>query len=48
VANKGKFERMRNEFYKLRGWNPETGIPTDSKLRSLDLDDVAEEISREF
>jgi aldehyde:ferredoxin oxidoreductase len=45
VANKEKFEAMRDEFYRLRGWDPDTGFPTSSRLRSLDLMDVAEEIS---
>lgn len=48
VANRGKFEVMRDEFYRLRGWDQETGIPTASKLISLDLADVAEEIHREI
>jgi len=48
VADKDKFEAMREEFYRLRGWDPETGIPTDSKLRSLDLADVAKEINHEL
>lgn len=46
VANKEKFEAMRDEFYRLREWDPETGIPTHAKLRSLDLADVAEQIDR--
>jgi aldehyde:ferredoxin oxidoreductase len=44
VANKEKFEAMRDEFYRIRGWDPETGVPTGSKLRELDLSDVAEEL----
>jgi aldehyde:ferredoxin oxidoreductase len=47
VANRDKFEVMRDEFYRLRGWDQETGIPTATKLISLDLGDVAEEIHRE-
>jgi aldehyde:ferredoxin oxidoreductase len=35
---------MRDEFYRIRGWDPETGVPTGSKLRELDLNDVAEEL----
>jgi aldehyde:ferredoxin oxidoreductase len=46
VADKEKFEAMREEFYRLRGWDLETGIPTGSKLKSLDLADVAAEINR--
>lgn len=48
VADKEKFEAMREEFYRLRGWDLETGIPTDLKLKSLDLADAAEEICREL
>jgi aldehyde:ferredoxin oxidoreductase len=46
VANKEKFEAMREEFYRLRGWDPETGIPEESKLKALDLEDLSEEIKR--
>jgi hypothetical protein len=42
VANKEKFEAMRDEFYGIRGWDPLTGVPTDSKLKELGLDDIAE------
>ena len=48
VANKEKFEAMREEFYRLRGWDLKTGIPTDSKLKSLDLYDMSEEIHRQL
>jgi aldehyde:ferredoxin oxidoreductase len=42
VANREKFEAMRDEFYRIRGWDPDTGVPTRSKLTELGLDDVAE------
>jgi aldehyde:ferredoxin oxidoreductase len=35
---------MRNEFYQLRGWNPETGFPTAEKLNKLGLSDLGEEM----
>lgn len=47
IANKEKFEKMRDEFYRLRGWDPETGIPKEEKLRELELDDVANELVRQ-
>ena len=31
------YERMLTEYYRLRGWDPETGIPTSEKQRELDL-----------
>ena len=42
VANREKFEAMRDEFYRIRGWDPATGVPTRSKLKELGLDDIAE------
>lgn len=36
------FNKMREEFYQLRGWNPETGYPTDEKLNELGLSDLKE------
>jgi len=32
----------RDEVYSIRGWDPSTGVPTNSKLRELGLDDVVE------
>jgi aldehyde:ferredoxin oxidoreductase len=34
------FEKMRNEFYQLRGWDPETGYPGAEKLSELGLSDL--------
>ncbi|MBT3175415.1 MAG: hypothetical protein HOG03_10075 [Desulfobacula sp.] len=34
------FKKMRDEFYQLRGWNPETGCPTAKKLYELGLSDL--------
>ena len=33
---------MLDEYYQLRKWNIETGIPTREKLRELDLDYTTE------
>ena len=47
LSRKGKtldrdvFKKMREEFYQLRGWNPETGIPTAEKLHELGLSDLS-------
>jgi aldehyde:ferredoxin oxidoreductase len=37
-------ERMLDEYYKLRGWDQKTGIPTTTKLESLGLGQIAKEI----
>jgi aldehyde:ferredoxin oxidoreductase len=34
-------ERMLDEYYALRGWDPERGWPTSTTLERLGLDDVA-------
>ncbi len=46
ISRKGKaldreqFKHMMDEYYELRGWDPETGIPTEETLRKLDLVEV--------
>ncbi|MEM3506232.1 MAG: aldehyde ferredoxin oxidoreductase family protein [Candidatus Bathyarchaeia archaeon] len=39
-----KFEQMLIEYYKLRGWNSKTGLPTRKRLKKLGLNDVANEL----
>jgi len=47
VSRKGKavdrheFEKMMDEYYTLRGWNVQTGIPEKKTLDNLDLNDVS-------
>jgi aldehyde:ferredoxin oxidoreductase len=35
------FEKLKSEYYELRGWNVESGLPTAAKLQELRLEDVA-------
>jgi len=44
VVDKDKFEDMKSEYYGLRGWDVETGLPTRTKLAELQLDDVATDL----
>ena len=37
VLDREAFRKMRDEFYRLRGWDPETGYPREEKLRELGL-----------
>ncbi|MBW2143874.1 MAG: hypothetical protein JRG75_05695, partial [Deltaproteobacteria bacterium] len=39
------FEKLKDEFYGLRGWDVATGLQTRAKLRELGLDDVAVELA---
>ena len=38
------FEDLKSEYYGLRGWDVESGIPKESKLRELGLVDVASDL----
>ncbi len=40
--DKGKFEAMLKEYYRLRGWDEVTGIPKPGTLLRLGLEDAAE------
>jgi aldehyde:ferredoxin oxidoreductase len=39
--DRDKFTGMLKEYYQLRGWNPETGLPTKDTLIAVGLEDVA-------
>ncbi|MCJ7593703.1 MAG: hypothetical protein MUO52_02890 [Desulfobacterales bacterium] len=41
VLDKTQFEKMREEFYDLRGWDRRTGLQRAETLERLDLADVA-------
>jgi aldehyde:ferredoxin oxidoreductase len=34
------FEKLKNFFYKFKEWNPETGKPSETKLKQLGLDKI--------
>jgi aldehyde:ferredoxin oxidoreductase len=36
---------MLDDYYRQRGWN-HNGVPTQEKLKQLDLEDVAESLKR--
>jgi aldehyde:ferredoxin oxidoreductase len=40
VLERKDFEKMKDEFYALRGWDVATGIPTKAKLKELALEDI--------
>jgi aldehyde:ferredoxin oxidoreductase len=44
VVEREEFEKMKSEYYELRGWNVETGLPTAKKLQELELGDVASDL----
>jgi aldehyde:ferredoxin oxidoreductase len=44
VCPKDDFIKLKLEYYRQRGWDPETGIPTRATLVAKGLSDVAEEL----
>ncbi len=46
VVEPDKFERMKDEFYRLRGWDVATGLQTRSKLSELGLEDVVDDLAQ--
>lgn len=40
------YEGMREEFYRLRGWDPETGLQREETLVKLGLEDLAAELKQ--
>ncbi len=47
VVDRDEFEKMKDEFYDIRGWDVATGFQTRAKLVELDLADVADGLERE-
>ncbi|MFC2059064.1 aldehyde ferredoxin oxidoreductase C-terminal domain-containing protein [Chloroflexota bacterium] len=45
VVDRAKFEKMKDEYYQLRGWDVATGLPTEPKLSELGLHDVAKKLA---
>jgi aldehyde:ferredoxin oxidoreductase len=41
-----KWEKLKDVYYEIRGWDPKTGIPTRDKLLSLDLRDIADDLKK--
>ena len=42
---KAAFEKAKDEYYRIRGWDERTGWPTGEKLQALGLDDVVQALS---
>lgn len=41
-----KFERMKDDYYRLRGWDTETGLPKRSTLKKLEMGEVADVLGK--
>jgi len=47
VLDRDSFERMKDEYYAIRGWDVSTGLQTRKNLEELDLSDIADALDRE-
>ena len=45
TLDRNDFEQLKIEYYRLRGWDAETGLPTEDKLKALGLVDVAADLN---
>jgi len=44
VLDRGEFEKMKDDYYRLRGWDIETGFPTKARLKELGLGDIINDL----
>lgn len=45
ILDRDNFEKLKSEYYSLRGWDVETGFQTMAKLKEMDMDDIAHELN---
>ena len=46
VVDRQEFEKMKGEYYQLRGWDVATGLQTRAKLVELGLGDIADDLEQ--
>lgn len=44
ILSKERVDQLLNRYYELRGWDVKTGVPTQGRLRELQLHDVADDL----
>ena len=47
VIDRDQFEKMKDEFYDIRGWDTATGLQRKDTLNKLGLNDVADALEGE-
>ncbi len=46
VVTREEFEKMKDEYYRLRGWDEPSGLPTRASLEGLGLRDICAELEK--
>ncbi|MDW8045122.1 MAG: aldehyde ferredoxin oxidoreductase family protein [Nitrososphaerota archaeon] len=44
IVNESELNKTIEEYYRLRGWDPQTGVPTKEKLNELNLQEVVNDL----
>ncbi|MFO8100719.1 MAG: aldehyde ferredoxin oxidoreductase N-terminal domain-containing protein [Dehalococcoidia bacterium] len=44
IVERKEFEQMKDEYYRIRGWDMKTGLPTRASLQTIGLGDVANDL----
>jgi aldehyde:ferredoxin oxidoreductase len=47
VIKREDLEKMKDDYYRLRGWDVKTGLPTRKSLEDLGLKDVADNLENQ-
>jgi aldehyde:ferredoxin oxidoreductase len=45
VIDRQDFETLKDEYYELRGWDVESGLPKADAFRQLDMNDIADDLN---
>lgn len=45
VFDRQDFEKLKDEYYQLRGWDVKTGLPKAQTLKDLDMGDIGEDLA---
>ncbi len=46
TLDRASFEKMKDQYYSLRGWDKETGLQLENTLKKLDMSDIAKELKK--
>jgi len=46
VLDAETLEMLKDAYYKYRGWDLATGIPTPAKLKELGMDELIEDVKK--
>ncbi len=44
MLDRQDFEKLKDEYYELRGWDVETGLPKAETLKNFDMEDISEDL----